>query len=128
MLARLLSRSRKKPAPPIPVPTFQQIEPRRPRLLIPLIAIAFALGAYLAWPEYPPPPSAPPIVATPVIVPLPAPIPASSPATAPEPPAIPDEPATKIIDKRKEKTIYIGPRGGRYHYSASGKKVYERRK
>jgi hypothetical protein len=26
------------------------------------------------------------------------------------------------------KTIYVGPRGGRYHYSASGKKVYERRR
>lgn len=26
------------------------------------------------------------------------------------------------------KRIYTGPRGGRYHYSASGKKVYERRK
>ncbi len=24
--------------------------------------------------------------------------------------------------------IYVGPRGGRYHYSSSGKKVYERRK
>jgi len=24
--------------------------------------------------------------------------------------------------------IYVGPRGGRYHYSATGKKVYERRK
>jgi hypothetical protein len=24
--------------------------------------------------------------------------------------------------------IYVGPRGGRYHYSPSGKKVYERRK
>jgi hypothetical protein len=24
--------------------------------------------------------------------------------------------------------IYVGPRGGQYHYSASGKKVYERRK
>ncbi|MEX2285817.1 MAG: thermonuclease family protein, partial [Planctomycetaceae bacterium] len=26
------------------------------------------------------------------------------------------------------KTIYTGPRGGRYHYSKSGKKVYERKK
>jgi hypothetical protein len=26
------------------------------------------------------------------------------------------------------KTIYEGPRGGRYHYSKSGKKVYERKK
>jgi hypothetical protein len=26
------------------------------------------------------------------------------------------------------KTIYTGPRGGRYHYSSSGKKVYERRR
>jgi micrococcal nuclease len=26
------------------------------------------------------------------------------------------------------KTIFTGPRGGRYHYSASGKKVYERKK
>ena len=26
------------------------------------------------------------------------------------------------------KTIYVGPRGGRYHYSSSGKKVYERRR
>lgn len=26
------------------------------------------------------------------------------------------------------KTIYEGPRGGRYHYSKSGKKVYEKRK
>jgi hypothetical protein len=26
------------------------------------------------------------------------------------------------------KTIYEGPRGGRYHYSSSGKKVYERRR
>ena len=26
------------------------------------------------------------------------------------------------------KKIYVGPRGGRYHYSASGKKVYERKK
>ncbi len=26
------------------------------------------------------------------------------------------------------KTIYTGPRGGRYHYSASGKKVYEKKK
>lgn len=26
------------------------------------------------------------------------------------------------------KTIYEGPRGGRYHYSASGRKVYEKRK
>ena len=26
------------------------------------------------------------------------------------------------------KTIYEGPRGGHYHYSSSGKKVYERRK
>ncbi|HEU4344694.1 MAG TPA: hypothetical protein VFU31_24325 [Candidatus Binatia bacterium] len=26
------------------------------------------------------------------------------------------------------KTIYEGPRGGRYHHSASGKKVYERRR
>jgi deoxyribose-phosphate aldolase len=25
-------------------------------------------------------------------------------------------------------TIYEGPRGGRYHYSSSGKKVYERKK
>jgi hypothetical protein len=24
------------------------------------------------------------------------------------------------------KTIYVGPRGGLYHYSASGRKVYER--
>ncbi len=26
------------------------------------------------------------------------------------------------------KTIYTGPRGGRYHYSSSGKKVYEKKK
>lgn len=26
------------------------------------------------------------------------------------------------------KTIYEGPRGGKYHYSKSGKKVYERKK
>lgn len=26
------------------------------------------------------------------------------------------------------KTIYTGPRGGRYHYSKSGKKVYEKHK
>jgi hypothetical protein len=26
------------------------------------------------------------------------------------------------------KTIYVGPRGGLYHYSESGKKVYERRR
>jgi hypothetical protein len=26
------------------------------------------------------------------------------------------------------KTIYEGPRGGHYHYSASGKKVYERKR
>ncbi|MFA6054051.1 MAG: hypothetical protein WC769_01625 [Thermodesulfovibrionales bacterium] len=26
------------------------------------------------------------------------------------------------------KTIYTGPRGGRYHYSSSGKKVYERKR
>jgi hypothetical protein len=26
------------------------------------------------------------------------------------------------------KTIYIGPRGGKYHYIASGKRVYERKK
>ena len=26
------------------------------------------------------------------------------------------------------KDIYVGPRGGHYHYSASGKKVYERKK
>jgi hypothetical protein len=26
------------------------------------------------------------------------------------------------------KPIYVGPHGGRYHYSKSGKKVYERRK
>lgn len=26
------------------------------------------------------------------------------------------------------KPIYVGPRGGRYHYSKSGKKVYERRR
>ena len=26
------------------------------------------------------------------------------------------------------KTIYVGPRGGRYHYSSSGKKVYEKRR
>lgn len=26
------------------------------------------------------------------------------------------------------KTIYTGPRGGKYHYSASGKKVYEKKK
>jgi hypothetical protein len=26
------------------------------------------------------------------------------------------------------KTIYVGPRGGLYHYSKSGKKVYERRR
>lgn len=26
------------------------------------------------------------------------------------------------------KTIYTGPRGGRYHYSKSGKKVYERKR
>ena len=26
------------------------------------------------------------------------------------------------------KTLYVGPRGGVYHYSASGRKVYERRK
>ena len=26
------------------------------------------------------------------------------------------------------KDIYAGPRGGKYHYSASGKKVYERKK
>jgi hypothetical protein len=26
------------------------------------------------------------------------------------------------------KTIYTGPRGGRYHYSASGKKVYEKKR
>jgi len=29
---------------------------------------------------------------------------------------------------RSGQTIYTGPRGGRYHYSSSGKKVYERRK
>ena len=26
------------------------------------------------------------------------------------------------------KDIYVGPRGGHYHYSASGRKVYERKK
>lgn len=26
------------------------------------------------------------------------------------------------------KEIYVGPRGGRYHYSKSGKKVYEKKK
>lgn len=26
------------------------------------------------------------------------------------------------------KTIYVGPRSGRYHYSSSGKKVYDRRR
>ena len=29
---------------------------------------------------------------------------------------------------REEREIHVGPRGGRYHYSSSGKKVYERRK
>lgn len=29
---------------------------------------------------------------------------------------------------KADKTIFVGPRGGRYHYSSSGKKVYEKRK
>ena len=30
--------------------------------------------------------------------------------------------------KSSNKTIYTGPRGGKYHYSKSGKKVYRKRK
>jgi micrococcal nuclease len=46
-------------------------------------------------------------------------------------PTLPD---TAIADTDSDlahdtgKTIYVGPRGGHYHYSASGNKVYERRK
>ncbi len=38
--------------------------------------------------------------------------------------------AKREVDSGKKtptgKTIYVGPRGGGYHYSKSGKKVYER--
>jgi len=35
----------------------------------------------------------------------------------------------KVVGKTATgKTIYEGPRGGKYHYSASGKKVYEKKK
>jgi len=29
---------------------------------------------------------------------------------------------------KRGKNIYVGPRGGRYHYSKSGKKVYEKKR
>jgi len=32
-----------------------------------------------------------------------------------------------ITESITDKTIYTGPRGGRYHYSKSGKKVYEKK-
>jgi len=46
------------------------------------------------------------------------------------------QPQQRFIESEKStggttptgKTIYEGPRGGHYHYSASGKKVYERRR
>jgi hypothetical protein len=43
----------------------------------------------------------------------------------------------KVVEKKVEQptgstksgqTIYTGPRGGQYHYSKSGKKVYEKKK
>lgn len=33
-----------------------------------------------------------------------------------------------ICKKSSNKTIYTGPRGGKYHYNKSGKKVYHKRK
>lgn len=39
-------------------------------------------------------------------------------------------PAPRIIEVPQHQTtkkVYTGPRGGRYHYSASGSKVYERK-
>jgi hypothetical protein len=54
---------------------------------------------------------------------------------APAPGAKQTPPAQKFIGSETPggttpsgKTIYVGPRGGRYHYSDSGKKVYERRR
>ncbi len=35
---------------------------------------------------------------------------------------------TSTETNSKEQTIYTGPRGGKYHYSKSGKKVYEKKK
>jgi hypothetical protein len=133
MLNRLIDRFRKKTEPPpLRGPTFGQIEPARsPRLLIPsLVAIGASLGAYLAWPEQKPR-VAPAAAGAPLV-------PGRTAAIAPE------MPAAQILDRREEiatrphvaatpalpkkKKIYTGPRGGRYHFSASGKKVYERKR
>src|SRR5258708_386261 len=122
MFPRFLSRFLKR-STPHRVPSLQQIEPRRPRLLIPaLIAISAAIAGYLAWPDQNPTP--PPIISS-------TPAPVANPLIPLPTPAEPQQAEVKppiISDRRQAKTIHIGPRGGRYHYSASGKKVYEHRK
>lgn len=40
----------------------------------------------------------------------------------------PKESVQQVGTTKKGQPIYVGPRGGRYHYSASGKKVYERKR
>src|SRR5438034_6295723 len=118
MLKLLTFRFRKKPQP-LPVPKFQQIEPRRPRFVAPLRVTGGALLlGYTACPDRPKTIGISPSLPQQTLE-LPA---------APAPPAVPKMPPPRIIDTRKRKRIYIGPRGGRYHYSASGKKVYERKK
>jgi hypothetical protein len=132
MLAGLLSRFRKKAEPlSLRGPTFEQIEPARPpRLLIPsLVAIGAALGAYLAWPEQKPqvaPAAGASLIPgrTATIAPeMPA---AQIPAQREQTATQPESAAAPTLSKKK--SIHIGPRGGRYHFSASGKKVYERKR
>ena len=45
---------------------------------------------------------------------------------------LPDKSQSSLSERKSNSpeapVTYIGPRGGRYHYSASGRKVYERRR
>jgi hypothetical protein len=45
---------------------------------------------------------------------------------------LPDKSQSSLSERKSSSpeapVTYIGPRGGRYHYSASGRKVYERRR
>ena len=122
MLNRLIARFRKKPElPAIRVPTFEQFQTRRPpRLLVAsILAMGGIIASYLACPTTRQRIESVPVQSIPK---PPLPVPKN------EALAIPDEESAQIVDTRKRKTIYIGPRGGRYHYSANGGKVYEKKK
>jgi len=92
-------------------------------LLVPLLCFLVSCGTS----------HTPPIVAaqTPRVIsaaPQPEPVVMQQPEPAPQPAAIvPASDAPAVSHTKQAPTEYIGPRGGHYHYSASGKKVYDKK-